>query len=214
MAYAQLDVSDVERYYNEGVDLFDAGNYKAANIAFRKALATNDVLPTNLSYYFAETLFHIKQFQNSKNFVVRYIKVAGQGGDFYDEATFLKTQIEREFREIKECNYCNNFGYRLIDCVRCNSSGIETLECPQCRGTGHTICTQCTGRGVVITVDKFGQNLYETCSKCSGVGITICDRCHNYKIISRTCSLCLGTKLRPTSIICTHEDVQPDLFRQ
>jgi len=213
-AFGQINVRDVEMYYKEGVELFDATQYKAANIAFRKALATNDVLPTNLSYYFAETLFHIKQFQNSKNFVDRYVKVAGQGGDFYDEATFLQTQIKGEFQAIKECNYCNNFGYRLIDCVRCSSSGIETLECPQCRGMGHTICSKCTGRGVLITLDKFGQNRYETCSKCEGEGITICDRCHNHKVISRTCSLCLGTKLRPTSIICSHEEEEPGLFRQ
>ena len=214
MSISQRLESEVEQYYNEGVNLFNEGNFKAANIAFRRALATNEVLPTNLSYYFAETLYHIKQYTNSKNFVDRYLKVAGQGGDFYDEAVFLQAQIVGEFLAIKECHLCNNFGYRLIACVRCDSTGIETLECPQCRGTGNTICSQCTGRGVIITVDKFGQNRYETCPKCEGVGVTICDRCHNHKIISRICSLCLGTKMRPTSLICNHEDEQPGLFKQ
>ena len=213
-SYAQIPETEVEQYYKEGVELFNQENYKAANIAFRRALATNEVLPTNLSYYFAETLFHVKQYQNSKNFADRYIKVAGQGGDFYNEAVFLQEQIDGEFLAIKECHRCNNFGYRLIACVRCNSTGIETLECPQCRGTGNTICSQCTGRGVVISVDKFGQNRYETCPKCSGEGVTICDRCHNHKIIARICSLCLGTKMRPTTLICNHEDEQPSLFKQ
>lgn len=206
-AHAQ-EKSEVEKYYQEGVALFNEGNYKAANIAFRNALATNDVLPTNLSYYFAETLFHIRQIQNSKNFVDRYIKIAGQGGDFYNEAIHLQSQIDDAFQAIKECHRCNNFGYRLISCVRCDSSGVETIECPECRGTGNTICSQCTGRGVLITTDKFGQNRYETCPKCEGEGITICERCHNHKEITRTCTLCLGTKLRPTSIICNHEDDQ------
>jgi hypothetical protein len=212
-SFAQITVSEVDQYYNEGVSLFKDANYKAANIAFRSALATNEVLPTNLSYYFAETLFHIRQFQNSKNFVDRYIKIAGQGGDFYEEALFLQTQIEAEFLAIKECYRCNDFGYRLIPCIRCNATGIETLECPQCRGTGYTICSLCTGRGVIITVDSFGQNKYETCPKCGGEGVTICDLCHGDKVITRTCTLCLGTKQRPTSIICNHQDEQPGLFR-
>ncbi len=212
--FGQMNQSEVKKYYNEGVQHFTDGNFKAANGSFRKALATNDVLPVNLSYYFAETLYHIKQFTNSKNFVDRYIKVAGQGGDFYDEAVNLQSQLKIEFINIRNCNYCNNFGYRLEDCDYCDATGIETTECPQCKGTGNTLCPKCTGKGVVITVDAFNQNHYETCDKCDGDGVIVCERCLGEKEITRVCTYCLGTKMRPTSIICNHEEEQEELFRK
>ncbi len=213
-AFGQMNVKEVTRLYNEGVQHFNNGEYQSANGSFRKALATNQVLPVNLSYYFAETLYYIKQYTNSRNFVERYIKIAGQGGDFYDEAVHLKSRIDEEFVNIKKCNYCNNFGYRLEPCNHCDSTGIETTECPQCKGTGNTLCPKCTGKGVVITVDAFNQNHYETCDKCAGEGVIVCERCIGEQIISRVCTYCLGTKMRPTTIICNHEEEQTELFRK
>ena len=201
---------EVSKYYNEGIAYFNDGDYHAANAAFRNALATNMVLPTNLSYYFAETLYYIRQFQNSRNFVEKYINLAGYGGDFYEEAIHLRELIDGEFQKIKDCQRCNSFGYRLISCERCETTGVEVTECPECKGTGNTLCPKCTGKGVLITLDAFNQNHYETCDKCQGEGVIVCELCEGHKEITRTCSLCFGTGIRTSNAICNHEDEDED----
>lgn len=213
-AYGQQSIQydpDVLKYYKEGIRLYDAENYKEANRSFRKALATNQVLPTNLSYYFAETLYHLGQYQNSKNFIEKYIGLAGYGGDFYNEATALNELLDSRFTEITECYRCNKFGYRLQACDQCEASGYEIAECHQCKGLGNSICPKCTGRGVNIKVDSFGQKLYEECDLCNGAGHTPCELCKGEKIVTRTCLVCFGTKVKSTSIICDHTDHQLDV---
>lgn len=205
---------EVTKFYDEGKAYFNKGDFHAANVAFRNALATNRVIPTNLSYYFAETLYRIRQFQNSRNFVEKYINLAGYGGDFYEEAIHLRKLIDSEFQKIKDCKLCNDFGYRLITCERCEGTGIEVAVCPQCKGTGYTLCPKCNGKGVLITLDAFNQNHYETCDKCGGEGVIVCELCEGDKEITRTCSLCLGTGVRASNVICNHEDDQEELFQK
>ncbi|MCZ6522194.1 MAG: molecular chaperone DnaJ [Bacteroidetes bacterium] len=205
---------DVTKHYNAGVESFENGQFDEANKSFRRALSTNKVLPTNLSYYFAETLYHLGQHQNSKNFVDKYLSLAGYGGDFYEEASFLLELLETEFDAIKNCDLCNVFGYRLNPCDQCEASGIELTSCHQCNGVGNTICPKCMGKGVLITVDAFNQSHYEECDKCSGDGHIVCELCAGNKVITRICVVCLGTKLKSSTIICNHEDHQESEFFQ
>ena len=214
IARAQTITYDAEvvKYYQEGIANFDRGNYDVANVSFRKALATNKVLPTNLSYYFAETLYQIRQYQNSINFVDKYLELAGQGGDFYEEAIYLKGLIEQEFVAIRECHRCNSFGYRLVPCQRCASTGIEQGACFECRGKGQTLCPKCTGKGVYITLDKFNQQLFETCSRCAGDGAIVCSVCQGARVITTSCTRCLGSEFQSTQILCNHQDEQPEIL--
>ena len=199
---------DVTRYYEGGVASFEDGQYVEANKSFRRALSTNKVLPTNLSYYFAETLYHLGQFQNSKNFVDKYLNLTGYGGDFNEEATNLQELLVLEFDAIKNCSFCNNFGYRLNPCDQCEASGIELAACHQCNGLGNTICPKCMGKGVVITVDSFNQSHYEECDRCSGEGHVYCELCGGDKVVTRICLICFGTKVKASTVICNHEDHQ------
>ena len=199
---------DVEKYYKEAVSFYQEANYQEANRSFRKALSTNKVLPTDLSYYFAETLYHLGQYQNSKNFVEKYLGLTGYSGDFYEQATNLKELLETQFNAITDCHRCNRFGYRLQPCDQCGAAGFEIGECHECKGLGNSLCPKCTGKGVNITVDAFGQRLYEECDICKGVGHTPCKLCNGTKIVSRTCMVCLGTKVRASTTICDHSDEQ------
>ena len=79
-AWCQVDIPQKIIYDQKVVDLMNKAkaemkseNYKAANKTFRKALATQKILPTDLSYLFAETLYIIHQYKNSLNFVDKYI---------------------------------------------------------------------------------------------------------------------------------------------
>ena len=122
-AYSQTQLPEKIIYDQEIIDLMNkakaemkAEDYTAANKTFRKALATCKILPTDLSYLFAETLYVVHQYQNSLNFVEKYLGLAGQGGNYYDKAIELKGLLNAEFEKIKNCDYCNLSGYRYTTC--------------------------------------------------------------------------------------------------
>lgn len=212
-AWSQVEVPQKIIYDQEVVDLMNkakdemkAENYIGANKTFRKALATRKILHTDLSYLFAETLYVIHQYQNSLNFVDKYIDLAGQGGDFYEKAIELKELLHSEFDKIKECEYCNLSGYRYVVCDNCGGIGQTTETCYNCKGNGATICPKCMGEGVYITFNSFSGKQYHACDICDGKGYSTCSICNGDKILSGICSVCLGTKQKVSSILCDHID--------
>ena len=186
----------------------DAGDYEDANKTFRKALATKRVLPTSMSYYFAETLFVIHQNQNAKNFVEKYIQLAGRGGDYYEDAVRLKKLIDSQFEEIKTCNYCNLSGYRYIECDNCNGLGHTVEICYNCHGNGLIMCPKCIGRGVLITQTSFGEPIYSSCDLCTSKGYISCNIYNGEKELSGRCNVCLGTGKKVSKMICNHKHTQ------
>lgn len=186
----------------------DAGDYEGANKTFRKALATKRVLPTSMSYFFAETLFVIHQNQNAKNFIEKYIQLAGRAGDYYEDAVRLKKLIDSQFEEIKACNYCNLSGYRYIECDNCNGLGHTVEICYNCHGNGLIMCPKCIGRGVLITQTSFGEPIYSSCDLCTSKGYISCNICNGEKELSGRCNVCLGTGEKVSKVICNHKHTQ------
>lgn len=208
----QTELPEKIVYDQEVIDLMNkaksqmkAGDYKDANKTFRKALATQKILPTDLSYLFAETLYVIHQYQNSLNFVDKYIELAGQGGNYYDKAIELKDLLNKEFEKIKNCEYCNLSGYRYIPCDNCHAKGTTTEKCYNCKGSGITVCPKCLGQGVYITFNSFSGKQYHSCDICEGKGYVECPICHGEKTLTGTCSVCLGTGKKVSSILCDHK---------
>ena len=182
-----------------------ADDYEGANVTFRQALATKKVLPTSMSYFFAKTLFVIHQNQNAKNFVEKYIELAGQGGDYYEDAVRLLELINAEFKAIEECKFCNLSGYRYTTCENCGGAGETIEDCYKCHGNSPIMCPKCIGRGVVITVTSFGEKIYTSCDRCQSKGYIDCPICNGEKEISGRCSVCLGTGKKVSKEICTHK---------
>ena len=186
----------------------DAGDYEGANRTFRKALATKKVLPTSMSYFFAKTLYVIHQNQNAKNFVEKYLQLAGRGGDYYDDAVRLRQLIDQQFEAIKNCEYCNLSGYRYVECDNCNGLGVTVDTCYNCNGNGHIMCPKCLGKGVLITTNSFGELIYSSCDLCDSKGYIVCPVCHGEKELSGRCNVCLGTGKKVSNIICNHQPEQ------
>jgi len=186
----------------------DKGDYEGANKTFRRALATKKVLPTSMSYFFAETLYVIHQNQNAKNFVEKYLELAGQGGDYYADAQRLKQLIDKQFEEIKACEYCNLSGYRYITCDNCNGLGHTVEVCYHCHGNGLTMCPKCIGRGVLIRTNQFGDPVYSSCNMCDSKGYIICPVCNGTEELSGRCNVCLGTGNKVSKMICNHKEHQ------
>ncbi len=214
-SWSQVDIPQKIIYDQDVIDLMNkakaemkAENYTAANKTFRKALATRKILPTDLSYLFAETLYVVHQYQNSLNFVDKYLGLAGQGGNYYEKAIELKELLNAEFNKIKNCNYCNLSGYRYVTCYNCEQEGTTTETCYNCKGSGKTVCPKCLGEGVYITFNSFSGKQYKECGVCEGKAYIICTICHGEHILTGICSVCLGTGKIASSVICSHEQKQ------
>ena len=185
----------------------DAGDYNGANKTFREILSLRTVLPHDLSYLFAETLYMIGQYENSRNFLERYLKLTGKAGNYTEQALQLQNYLASKFVNIKTCKLCDIRGYKLATCSNCHGVGHISASCSYCKGVGALKCHICLGEGVIITRNAFSVNEYQTCPKCEGKGYNICPVCNGAKILDQQCPVCLGSGMESTTEICTHPDV-------
>jgi len=159
-----------------------------------------------LCYHFAETLYGIGQYQNSKNFVDKYFQLTGRTGDNYAEVKMLEEMVNNEMQAIKECDLCNVSGYRLIPCEECVSVGTVKKVCHYCKGYGISVCTKCHGEGVLISANVLGVNEYYTCDRCNGDGKETCLICSGEKMLVVDCPVCNGSLKQPGTELCDHQD--------
>lgn len=179
-------------------------DYHAANKSFREMLELNTALPTEMCYFFANTLYQLKQFDNSLRFVEKYESLAGAGGDYYQENLQLKKLLKEEMETVRECNYCDSQGYVLEECSYCNGEGTSRQSCKKCLGHKEIKCKNCSGEGVAIGKNHFGQNTYQTCQVCGGNGIQPCAHCDGKGFEDQNCQHCSGKGKIRTTQLCTH----------
>ena len=179
-------------------------NYVAANKSFRQMLALNIPLPTDMCFFFAGTLFHLGQYENSLQFVEKYRSLAGPGGEFYHESGELKEQLEGKMTIIRECLHCDSHGYVLEACAFCEGKGNFEQNCSRCFGRKKVHCASCSGEGIQIEDDLFGQKKYQTCKNCNGSGIRNCTFCQGEGKMVSKCEECRGQGQLPTSQLCRH----------
>ncbi len=196
----------VDQLMQEAVDQMNKGAYEQANLTFREILDLNTVMPTELTYLFAETLYMIHQYHNSRNFLDKYLRLAGTTGRYYPQALDLKQYLDDEFQAILRCSYCNNQGYRLIPCETCDQHGHLVDDCYYCLAVGITMCEVCKGNGVTTSLNAFNEVQYFTCPNCQGKGQVTCKICQGKKITSEPCPDCHGTLLKPGAELCDHQD--------
>lgn len=183
------------------------GNFQQANLIFRKMLKLNSVLPTEMSYLFAETLFKVGQYENSKNFLEKYQQLTDRGSDYYLLSVELEKQINTELAKIEDCELCNHAGYLVEPCSVCHQTGKTVQECGHCRGKGVISCPICIGAGVVITTNQFNEKEYRSCEKCQATGLLNCPVCEGKKEISTDCLACGGSGHKLTNKLCDHEPI-------
>ncbi|HAA23636.1 MAG TPA: hypothetical protein DCR93_39740 [Cytophagales bacterium] len=194
----------VNQYLEQAKNLMYEGKYQDANVVFRKMLALNTTLPEDMSYLFAETLYHLGQHKNSQNFLTKYLTLTGRAGSYYEPALELQELLDVAMRAVTNCRFCNGAGFRLVDCTTCNQEGTLDKTCPNCQGHGRTQCQKCYGEGVLVSLNKLGTRQYATCDNCDGKGIHTCRVCVGTKVISSPCPTCLGSLKMRSSILCNH----------
>lgn len=197
--------NQVDQLMEMAIGQMNDRDYEAANVTFRKILKMDAVLPEDLSYLFAETLYMVNQYHNSRSFLDKYIRLAGPTGRYYPQALDLKMYLDDEYELILVCKLCDNRGYRLIPCDHCQGLGTTSSECFYCHGVGINRCEICKGQGVTTSNNAFSENQYFTCSNCQGKGRTVCKVCNGEKIIWESCPECHGTSKTPGKEICNHQ---------
>ncbi len=195
----------VNELMEEAIGLMNQGEYEEANLAFREILKQRSVLPTELSYLFAETLYMIHQYHNSKNFLDKYLRLAGSTGRYSTQAMDLSKYLDDAFEKILTCTYCDSKGYRLEGCQTCHQTGQLTDDCYYCKAVGITMCQVCKGNGVTTSLNAFNEIQYHTCPNCQGKGQIVCNVCGGEKVLTQDCPDCLGTHKKSGTEICDHE---------
>jgi DnaJ-class molecular chaperone len=183
-----------------------AENYTAANRSFRQMLELNTVLPTEMCYFFANTLYMIGQYENSLRFLEKYQGLAGKGGEYFRESEELQGLLMKEMERIRACNHCDLRGYVVETCYVCQGKGDIVQRCHKCFGREKIKCETCSGEGVVIEKDHFGQKNYHSCTVCQGKGVQLCPVCEGKGSLSSDCRSCGGSGQLPTEQLCSHPD--------
>ena len=193
------------RLFNNAKAEMEKGNYEKANTYFRQIIESNLAISPEMPYYFAVTLFELEQYDNSLNFIKRYIQINGKDAEKYAEARELERKLQEPIKAILACEFCNDQGYRIQECPTCEGKKQISQACDLCRGRGMVGCNRCFGKGLVTKRNVFNLVEYHECEKCEGEGKHSCPTCFGMLNVISACKTCQGNGLVQTEEICNHE---------
>src|SRR5690606_29813277 len=91
----QPNLGQASRLMREALTAMEANDYQTGNTRIRQNIDSNASLPPEMPYYFAETLYELKQYANSANFLHRYLKIIGFKGNNYTYAKELEQKLKK-----------------------------------------------------------------------------------------------------------------------
>lgn len=203
-AQAQPNLGQTSRLMKEALAAMEAKDYSKANVRFREIIDSNAPIPQEMPYYFAETLYELNQFDNSANFLNKYLEINGFKGDNYQYAKELQQKLKGPLDEIRVCQLCDRRGYRYKTCFTCEGSKEIEQECTYCKGKGIIGCSRCAGSGLVTKKNVFNIIEYFECERCDGNGRLTCPTCEGSKLEVGACRTCQGTGRLNSEKICDH----------
>lgn len=193
------------RLMNSALAEMEKGDFEKANAFFRQIIENNLSIPPEMPYFFAETLFQLGQYDNSLNFLTKYLEINGFKGDNYEAAKALEAKLNANMAAIYNCKLCDNRGYRYLNCSTCEGERQIKQACMYCKARGMVGCTKCRGSGLVTKKNVFNIVEYYECEKCSGDGKHTCPKCMgNLKELS-DCRTCRGQGRLLSEEICDHK---------
>lgn len=208
--YAQVspNLGNTSRLMTLATAAMEAGEFEKANEIFRQIVQSNAPIPSEMPYFFAETLYQLKQFDNSRNFLGKYLDLNGFKGQHYQEAKALESKLEQPLKEISACEYCDKKGYRLLTCTTCLGEKQIEQNCTLCKTQGIVGCSRCAGQGIVTKKNIFNILEYYDCERCSGTGRLKCPRCEGTHLEYGECRTCAGTGHLESEELCNHQEKQ------
>ncbi|GGF27246.1 tetratricopeptide repeat protein [Echinicola rosea] len=179
--------------------------YKKANYYFRQIIESSASIPPEMPYYFAETLYELKQYDNSAKFLNKYLEINGFKADNYESAKTLEKKLKAPLEAIAACKLCDSKGYRYQMCPTCHGEKVIQQDCSYCKGNGIVGCSRCKATGIVTKKNVFNITEYYQCSRCKGEGRLTCPRCDGSLKEVSACHTCSGFGEVHSEELCDHQ---------
>ncbi len=153
--------ADLMRLIDEANALMDDGQYAEADQKYRFILENLKSVPSDLTFFFGKNSFHINKYQQSADWLNKYIQLKGTTGQYHDEAVQYLKKAEAEI--VKE----KNAQIEKAGQVLSRNYDID------CGPAGKVSCPVCKGDHVIIKKGAFGDE-YKTCPYCNDHGMLTC----------------------------------------
>ncbi len=204
-ASAQVNLGQTDRWMKGALAAMERSDYQTANSIFRSLIDSGLPLPEEMPYYFSETLFQLGQYDNSQNFVNKYLELTGFTGQNYEAARRLKEKLKAPLAQILACEQCDRRGYRYENCSTCQGKKQTEQSCSYCKGKGVVGCSRCGASGMVKKVNVFNIVDFFECERCAGKGRLACPNCSGTGKEVSACKSCEGSGKTASTALCTHE---------
>lgn len=207
IAQAQVrpNLGNTSRLMNSALTEMQNGDYEKANSYFRQIVDSNQPIPPEMPYYFAETLYKLGQYDNSQNFLTKYLQINGFRGENYQKAKELELALKKPIQAIQACELCDRRGYRYASCSTCEGAKQIAQDCNYCKGRGAVGCNRCFGKGLLTKRNIFNLVEYHECGQCSGQGKHTCPQCDGSLKEVSDCRTCSGLGRLVGEDLCTHK---------
>ncbi len=205
-AQAGPNLGQTDRWMKGAMAALERKDYQTANSIFRNLIDSGLPLPDEMPYYFSETLFELKQYDNSSNFLNKYLELTGFKGENYQGAKELQEKLKVHIEEIHSCQLCDRRGYRFATCFTCDGSKQIEQDCNYCKSKGIVGCSRCAATGLIKKVNVFNIIEFFECERCSGKGRLTCPECEGSGKEISDCKTCLGSGKITSDEICDHKE--------
>lgn len=204
-AHAQVNLGQTDRWMKGALAAMERSDYQTANSIFRNLIDSGLPLPEEMPYYFSETLFQLGQYDNSQNFVNKYLELTGFTGHNYEGAMRLKEKLKVPLAQILTCEQCDRRGYRYESCTTCQGKKQLEQSCSYCKAKGVVGCSRCGASGMIKKVNVFNIVDFYECERCTGKGRLACPTCNGSGKEISACKACEGTGKMTSAELCKHE---------
>lgn len=205
LAEAQVNLGQTDRWMKGALAAMERKDYQTANSIFRNLIESGLPLPDEMPYYFSETLFELGQYDNSSNFLNKYLELTGFKGENYEGAKDLQTRLKAPLAAIESCELCDRRGYRYQTCFTCDGSKQIEQTCNYCKSKGIVGCSRCAASGMIKKVNVFNIVEFFECERCSGKGRLTCPECAGSGKEVSDCKTCSGSGKITSDSICDHK---------
>ncbi|MFN3996443.1 molecular chaperone DnaJ [Algoriphagus sp.] len=200
------NLGQTDRWMKGALAALERKDYQTANSIFRNLIDSGLPLPDEMPYYFSETLFQLGQFDNSSNFLNKYLELTGFKGENYQGAKELQEKLKKPIEEIQTCQLCDRRGYRFASCFTCDGSKQIEQDCNYCKSKGIVGCSRCAASGLIKKVNVFNIVEFFECERCSGKGRLTCPECEGSGREVSDCKTCMGSGHIASDAICDHKE--------
>ena len=153
----------LDRMIETGVNYMEEGDHKSADNIFRDVLQNARVVPTDMTFFFGKNSFYLEKFEQSADWLNKYIQLKGTQGKYFSEATDLLNRSNEAIRLIQ------SESQKKTEAILASNFDID------CGPSGMVVCPVCKGKTVIITKTAFGQN-YQDCPYSDEHGLLTCEQ--------------------------------------